>query len=313
MFQKSGKRNEWGLSNMGYRVLFLANPVGLSVKNEQLLIDNGEITKVPLEDIECIVADTLQLNLTARLLSKFSEYAISFYVTDKSHHPCGVFIPVSRHSRHVSVLQSQIDMTLPTKKKLWKQIVSQKIGNQAAAMKLNGVEGWHEIDAIKLKVKSGDSENMEAVAASKYFRMMFGNTFTRSQENGINAALNYGYAILRGTIEKYLVAYGYEPALGIFHKSSLNSFNLADDLIEPYRPLVDLFVRRYAYEDIELTTGRKAQLVNLLNANVIIDNKLYACARAIELTVGSLTGLIQEKRKELLLPYVIDLEHHKYE
>ena len=298
---------------MGYRVIFLANPVKLSSKNEQLLIDNGEVTKIPLEDIECIVADTPQLNITARLLAKFAEYAISFYVTDHRHHPSGVFLPVSRHSRHLSVLQSQIDMTLPTKKKLWKQIVRQKIENQATVLKLCGIEGWHEIDCIKNAVKSGDSENMEAVAASKYFRLMFGKTFSRAQENGINAALNYGYAILRGTIEKYLVAYGYEPALGIFHKSSLNSFNLADDLIEAYRPLVDLYVKEFVSENEKLKTARKAQLVNLLNANVIIDNRLFACARAIELTVSSLTGFIQGNKNELLLPAIMDLEQHRYE
>lgn len=298
---------------MGYRVIFLANPVKLSVKNEQLLIDNGQITKIPLEDIECIVADHPQLNLTSRLLSKFAEYAISFYVTDKSHHPCGIFLPVSRHSRHMSVLQSQIEMTLPTKKKLWKQIVQQKIVNQATTLKLSGITDWNTIDSIKLKVKSGDSENMEAVAASKYFRLLFGKDFSRSQENGVNAALNYGYAILRGTIEKYLVAYGYEPSLGIHHKSALNNFNLADDLIEPYRSLIDLFVKRCAEDDETLTTARKAQLVNLLNANVIIDNRLYACARAIDLTISSLSGFIQGNRKDLLLPSIIDLEHHKYE
>ena len=96
---------------MGYRVLFLANPVKLSVKNEQLMIDNGEITRVPLEDIECIVCDTPQLNITARLLTKFAEYAVTFYITDPAHHPSGVFLPVSRHSRHASVLQDQISMS----------------------------------------------------------------------------------------------------------------------------------------------------------------------------------------------------------
>ena len=298
---------------MGYRVIFLTNPVKLSSKNEQLLIDNGEVTKIPLEDIECIVADTLQINLSARLLAKFAEYAITFYVTDQGHHPSGVLIPVSRHSRHMTVLRSQIDMTLPTKKKLWNQIVRQKIENQAVVLKLCGIEGWGEIDCIKNKVKSGDIENMEAVAASKYFRLIFGKTFTRVQENGINAALNYGYAILRGTIEKYLVAYGYEPVLGVFHKSSLNNFNLADDLIEPYRPLVDVFVKRYVSEDEELITARKAQLINLLNANVIIDKRLFSCARAVELTVSSLTSFIQGNRKDLLLPGIIDLEQHRYE
>ncbi|MBQ7725522.1 MAG: type II CRISPR-associated endonuclease Cas1 [Clostridia bacterium] len=298
---------------MGYRILFLTNPVTLSVKMEQLLIDNGKVTKIPLEDIECIVADTLQCTVTTGLLSKFADYAITFYVTDRQHHPCGVVLPVSRHSRHMAVLQNHIGMTLPTTKKLWKQIVIQKIGNQAAAMKLNQVEGCQELDIIKRKVKPGDSENMEAVVAAKYFKSLFGKSFTRSLENGVNAALNYGYAILRGTIEKYLIVYGYEPSLGLFHKSELNQFNLADDLIEPYRPLVDLFVKRFAEEEEPLTTARKAQLVDLLNADVIIDHKLYACAKAIELTVSSLTSFIQGKRQDLALPSLTDLEHHRYE
>lgn len=299
---------------MGYRVLFLANPVKLSVKYEQLLIDNGEITKIPLEDIECIVADTAQLNITAYLLMKFSEYKVSFIVTDRAHHPCGLFLPLAQnHSRHTSVLQSQIDMTLPTKKKLWKQIVCQKIENQAAVLKLKSIEGWKEIDNLRFKVKSGDSENMEAVAASKYFRLLFGKNFSRASECGHNAALNYGYAILRSTIEKYLMAYGYEPSLGLFHKSSLNSFNLADDIIEAYRPIVDLFVARNIDDEAELSTAIKARLVNLLSCDVIIDNKLFACARAIEWTVSSLSGFIQGNRDDLLLPQIIDLEQHSYE
>lgn len=105
-------------------MLFLANPMKLSVKNEQLLIDNGEVTKVPLEDIECIAVDNQQINVSTYLLMKFSEYAITFYVTDRCHHPCGVFLPVSRH---MSVLNEQINMSLPSKKRLWKQIVMHKI------------------------------------------------------------------------------------------------------------------------------------------------------------------------------------------
>lgn len=135
---------------MGYRVLFLTNPVNLSVKNEQLIIDNGELTRIPLEDIECVVADTLQLKFTAYTLSKFSEYSISFYITDMSHHPSGVFLPLSdNHSRDMSVLKNQLEMTLPTKKKLWKQIIYQKIENQANVLKLCGKSNWKEVDNLK--------------------------------------------------------------------------------------------------------------------------------------------------------------------
>lgn len=298
---------------MGYRVIFLTNPVRLSVKDEQLIIDNGLKTRIPLEDIECIATDTMQLNINSYLLAKFTEYAITFYVTDRSHHPCGVFLPMSRHCRHMSVLKNQIQMTLPTKKKLWKQIIFMKIENQAATLKLSGVDEWDKIDLIKQKVRSGDSTNMEAVAASKYFKLLFGYDFSRSQDNIINSCLNYGYAVLRSTIEKYLIVYGYEPSLGLFHKSNLNNFNLADDIIEAYRPLIDLYVKKINLSEEELTTSEKANLVNLLNADVIIDNKLYACSRAIEKTVESLTSFINNNRTDLLLPQIIDLEQHKYE
>ena len=297
---------------MGYRVIFLTNPARLYVKNQQLVIDNGDVFKVPLEDIECIAIDSMQITMNSYLLSRLSEYAITLYVTDKTHHPCGTFLPLLRHSRHLSVLKNQLEMTLPNKKKLWKQIVWQKIENQATVLKLCGIDEWKSIDVLKSMVKSGDPDNMEAVAASKYFKLLFGKNYTRTQDNFINPKLNYGYSILRSTISKYLVVYGYEPSLGIFHKSNLNSFNLSDDIIEPFRPIVDLYVKKFALED-EIDTHTKASLANLLNCDLIIDNKLFACAKAIELTIKSLSNWYNDKNKSLLLPQIIDLEQHTYE
>lgn len=297
---------------MGYRVIFLTNPARLYVKNQQLVIDNGDVFKVPLEDIECIAIDSMQITMNSYLLSRLSEYAITLYVTDKTHHPCGTFLPLLRHSRHLSVLKNQLEMTLPNKKKLWKQIVCQKIENQATVLKLCGINEWKSIDVLKSMVKSGDPDNMEAVAASKYFKLLFGKNYTRTQDNFINPKLNYGYSILRSTISKYLVVYGYEPSLGIFHKSNLNSFNLSDDIIEPFRPIVDLYVKKFALED-EIDTHTKASLANLLNCDLIIDNKLFACAKAIELTIKSLSSWYNDKNKSLLLPQIIDLEQHTYE
>ena len=297
---------------MGYRVIFLTNPARLYVKNQQLVIDNGDVFKVPLEDIECVAIDSMQITMNSYLLSRLSEYAITLYVTDKTHHPCGTFLPLLRHSRHLSVLKNQLEMTLPNKKKLWKQIVCQKIENQATVLKLCGIDEWKSIDVLKSMVKSGDPDNMEAVAASKYFKLLFGKNYTRTQDNFINPKLNYGYSILRSTISKYLVVYGYEPSLGIFHKSNLNSFNLSDDIIEPFRPIVDLYVKKFALED-EIDTHTKASLANLLNCDLIIDNKLFACAKAIELTIKSLSSWYNDKNKSLLLPQIIDLEQHTYE
>lgn len=298
---------------MGYRVLFLANPLKLSVKNSQLVIDNGQITKIPLEDIQCIAIDNPQVELNSYLFSELSEYAITLFATDKSHHPCGVYLPLCRHSRHLAVLNQQINMTLPAKKRLWKQIVIRKIHNQAIALKLSGNEQWAEVDLIKCRVQSGDSTNMEAVAASKYFRMMFGDDFSRSGEDTINSCLNYGYAVLRSTIEKYLVVYGYEPSLGLFHKSTLNNFNLADDIIEAYRPIVDLFVKQNVNSDEEFSVGIRAKLVNLLCTDTVIDSKFYTVAKAIELTIQSMTSFHNGLREDLLLPELIEAKQHSYE
>lgn len=298
---------------MGYRVIFITNPCRLSIKNEQLIIDNGEIARVPLEDIECIAADSMQISFNTYILSKAAEYAITLYITDKSHTPCGVYLPFQRHSRHLAVLRSQMEMTEPAKKRLWKYIVTKKIENQAAVLRLCGVEEWKSVDDIKLKVKSGDTSNMEGCAAAKYFKMLFGNDFTRSDDCIINAMLNYGYAVLRSTIAKNIAVYGFEPALGINHKSTLNSFNLADDLIEPFRPIVDLFVKKRYENASELTTALRAELVNLLNADVLINGKHFACARAIELEVVSLSSFMSKNADALSLPEIIGLERHRYE
>lgn len=301
---------------MGYRVIFLTNSSHLSIEKNCLIIDNGEKHRIPLEDIECVAVDNPAVKLNTYLLAKLSEYAITFYVTDDKHHPCGVFIPMSRHSRHLSVLEYQINMSAPTKKQLWKQIVRQKIENQATVLRLCGIDEWKGIDSIKLKVKSGDTSNMEGVAAAQYFKLLFGSNFTRTKENGINGCLNYGYAILRSTIEKYLVVYGYEPSLGLFHKSQLNNFNLADDIIETYRPLVDLFVKTNCSENTVLNSAMKFKLLDLLTHEVIIDfedSKHFAVGRAIEITVQSLTGIFKCTRSDLILPKIEKLKKHEYE
>ena len=298
---------------MGYRVIFLTKGCKLSVKNEQLMIDNGDTAKIPLEDIGCIVADSPQISLNIYLLTKLAEYAVALIIDDKSHTPSGVCLPFAKHSRHLMLLKKQIDMTEPTKKRLWKQIIQKKIGNQAIVLQICNIEQWKEVDSKKAMVKSGDTTNMEGTAAARYFKLLFGKDFTRSQENTINAMLNYGYAILRSCIARTLVAYGFEPSLGVHHRNTLNSFNLADDMIEPFRPVVDLFVKVYAEEAEELDTKIKIKLADLLNMDVLINGKFFNCQRAIDLQIQSLSGILNGNNTELALPTIIELERHRYE
>ena len=147
-----------------------------------------------------------------------------------------------------------------------------------------------------------------------YFKSLFGDDFKRDDENSINAALNYGYAILRSFIAKTIVAYGLEPSLGIHHKSQLNQFNLADDIIEPYRPIIDNFVyQNYVEWGEEFFTPQKAELQLLLNCATEIDGNRHSVANAIELTVQSIISSFENEEIALKLPNLIDISYFNYD
>jgi len=164
------------------------------------------------------------------------------------------------------------------------------------------------------KVRSGDEGHVEGYAAAMYFPALFGDDYLRGDESDCrNAWLNYGYSILRGLIARTLCVYGFFSLFGVHHRSSLNQFNLADDFIEPFRPIVDLYVAKYASRDTGLLPAIKRQLVNLVNYDICISGNKYTLAYAIERTIQSFSAVCLGKRKELLLPELIALKQHSYE
>ena len=162
-------------------------------------------------------------------------------------------------------------------------------------------------------VRSGDSGNTEAAAAARYFPALFGADFTRGGLNGINSALNYGYAILRGCMARYLAVYGFMPSLGLHHKSELNSFNLADDMMEPFRPVVDLLVYSAVNPEDDLCPEIKRLLFNCLNLDILSGKQSHSVAYAMERTVQSLQHSMAEGENALLLPKLLPLNQHRYE
>ena len=144
--------------------------------------------------------------------------------------------------RFDKLLMAQCEMGKPLQKQLWQQIVIRKIQNQAQCLRLMGKPEWETLQQMVGKVLSNDSDNREAVATALYFPALFGDGFFRGADDLWNVALNYGYTILRGGIARNLVVHGLEPCIGLHHRSVLNNFNLADDLIEPFRPIVDLYM-----------------------------------------------------------------------
>lgn len=262
---------------MGWRSVIVSKPAKLSLHNRQLRLEQegGLEVEVPLEDISVVVLETPQAIITTALLAALAEHAVGVLTCDASHHPNGVLLPYLPHSRQTRVLLRQIALTEPQKKRAWQRIVAQKLTNQAQILAENRVDGAQLLRRLAGKVRSGDPDNLEGQGARCYFAGLFGQNFTRAGENWINNAMNYGYAIARAALARSLASHGLLPSLGLFHRSEQNAFNLADDLIEPFRPLVDRWVIKIGRSEIVtarshdlaaagLLPAHKAALVNLL-------------------------------------------------
>ena len=301
---------------MPYRSIIIQNEASLSLKNRQVSIktDAREAT-LPIEDIDTILIENRQSTISTALLSTLAQDGVAVFVCDEQHLPCAVLTPFSQHSRHSEVAERQLALSVPTKKQLWKQIVTAKINNQAKCLYLCGeTEMARDLEIIAKNVRSGDQGGSEGHAAAKYFPALFGKSFVRGNANDCrNSWLNYGYAIVRGCVARTLAVYGFLPMLGLQHHSSLNQFNLADDFIEPYRQIVDLFTTQNATCDDVLTSDIKSQLVNLINYDIMLQDKRYALSRAIEISIQNFSAVCAGRVKTLILPELVELKMHTYE
>ena len=299
---------------MAFRNIIVENPARIAVRNDQLLICTDAEHSVPIEDISALLLENRQITITTAALSRLGQCGCAVFTCDEKHMPCAVLTPYMQHSRQLSAIKSQLAMSEPRKKRLWQMIVKAKIHNQARCLQLVGKKGKAEILChMAERVRSGDAENVEATAAQLYFPALFGDAFSRGDDCGFNAGLNYGYAILRGCIARNLAVYGFLPALGLHHRSTLNAFNLADDLIEPFRPVIDLLVYRCMEEEDILTTNKKHLLFNSLNLDILSGNQHHSVSYAIEREIKSLSRAIMEEEAKLLLPELLELEQHRYE
>jgi len=292
----------------------ISRPAKLRREHYSLAIEQEETAFVPFEDIAVIVLNHREITLTHPVLSACAEYGIGLYATGHNHQPAGVFLPFLPHSRTTRMMRLQLAIAKPAAKQAWAGIVRRKIENQAACLRLAGKKGMDRLDSYARRVRSGDPDNMEAQAAAFYFVRLYGQDFHRAEERWTNAALDYGYAVLRGAIARGLVAHGLHPTVGLFHDSEQNAFNLADDLIEPFRPLVDLHVAKHgATTEGELIPADKAALVALLNVDVAMPQGRMSILSAIEYAVESLARIYEGDAREIDLPVLIGLQAHPLE
>lgn len=299
---------------MAFRNIIVETPASLSLRREQLIIHTDSDHSVAIEDISALLLESRQTTITTAALSRLGQCGCAVFTCDEKHMPCAVLTPFQQHSRALSVLRVQLAITEPAKKRLWQSIVKSKIENQSICLRLTGhakqADGLHSMAG---RVRSGDSENAEATAAQAYFPALFGTGFTRGNDSGINAALNYGYAILRGCIARYLSVYGFLPSVGLHHRSTLNAFNLADDLIEPFRPVADLMVSHSMDVETELGPSQKRLLFNCLNLDILSGGQHHSVSYAVERLVQSLGRAMEDSEKGLVLPVLLESEQHRYE
>lgn len=301
---------------MVWRSVVINQPARLKREHFALLVEQEQAARVPFEDIAVIVLNHREITLTHPVLSACAEYGIGLYATGDNHQPSGVFLPFQSHSRATKMLRLQLALDKPTGKRAWSAIVRAKVENQAYCLRTLGAGDAERLESYARRIRSGDAGNMEAQASAYYFPQLFGRSFHRSQEGWTNAALDYGYAVLRGACARALVAHGLLPTVGIFHSSEQNAFNLADDLIEPYRPVVDLHVAtsRKTDDAADLSPADKAALVGLLNVDVAMPRGVMSVLASVEQAAESLARLY-EGGSELMLemPRIIGLKQHRYE
>jgi CRISPR-associated protein Cas1 len=292
------------------RTLFFSNPAYLSTKNEQLVVafpDDGQETRtVPIEDIAIIVMENQQITITNGLLEKLVNKGVAVINCNQQHLPIGMFLPLNGHSEQSERFRNQISVSVPLKKNLWQQTISVKIMNQAGLLKEYGIPVQNMLHWAK-SVTSGDTQNHEARAAAYYWQNLFDIPGFNRQQKGIppNNLLNYGYAILRAVTARALVSSGMHPTFGIFHRNKYNAYCLADDIMEPYRPFVDLIVKdivdREDHID-ELTVDLKKQLLEAVAMDVMIDAKRSPLMVAMSRTTNSLYECFSGVSRKILYP-----------
>lgn len=297
------------------RSLCIETPCHLKCRNEQLVVSYDHVKGyetvpekiVPIEDIGMLVLEHQQITLSHYLLDKLLANNASVITCNETRHPSGMMLPLEGNTLQSERFRAQIEATDPLKKQLWQQTVKAKITNQATVLKKWGIKHSYLTNLAK-DVKSGDSDNHEAHAAAYYWSNLFPPAwqfFRRRDGPPPNNLLNYGYAIIRATIARAITGAGLLPTLGIFHRNRYNAYCLADDIMEPYRPFVDVIVRDIINETSAvdtLTREFKVKLLNLPTTDVIMDGVKSPLMLAAQRTAAALAKCYTGEQRKMLYP-----------
>lgn len=279
----------------------------LSVAHRQLVVERPDQAKatLPIEDLGVVIVDDVCASYTQSVFLELLAAGATVMVTGRDHLPAGMMLPLDAHHIQTERHRAQVEASEPAKKRAWQALIRSKIAQQAAV--LTHFTGENAgLAAMARRVRSGDPDNLEAQAAQRYWPRLFGATFRRDRDaEGINALLNYGYAVVRAAAARAVVASGLIPSLGVFHRNRGNPFCLADDLLEPYRPYVDWRVKLLVSEGepprLEERATRAA-LLSLFNETIIVGGRRTPLLLALHASAASLSRVLTGTDRTLALP-----------
>lgn len=279
---------------------------GISVNKGFLLVRRGEeASKIPLSEIEALIIFSHGAYITNQALARLSAEGVPIVHCGGNAQPCALTLPYGSNVYRKQRIACQIAASEPLRKNLWRQVVISKISNQARVLQLCG-KACQDLDHLAGKVLSGDTGNCEATAARFYWERLFEKGFKRDPDlPGINAHLNYGYAVLRASFCRHLVAAGFIPELGIHHRNQMDPYCLADDLMEPFRPFTDLLTHAMGIAVEEgLCPERKRQLVSLLDLPLQFNGEDTRLRYAIQNVVEMFARSLEQKKPGLAYPRI---------
>lgn len=262
-----------------------------------------EIGQVPLDDIDAVIASAHGISYTNNLLVALLQRGAPLVLCGSNHNVAGMLIPVDGNYEQAKRFEMQIEASVPLRKRLWASVVKAKLQQQAAALQAIGAPSAPLMHLVK-KVRSGDPDNIEALGARRYWGLLFGDQFRRDRKaEGVNGLLNYGYTILRSAAARAVVAAGLHPSLGLHHSNDNNAMRLVDDLMEPFRPIIDLKVWQLVKQGEDtVSPDTKRALVRTLYDDMQTDSGVTPVSVCIQRLAVSLAQVYMGDRSTLDLP-----------
>ena len=294
---------------MAFRTLEINNAAESHIKDGQIEVATEEgVVLIPIEDISQIMAHGANIRLSTMALSILAQNKVAITTLEEKYLPTAIVLPFQGHARQSKLMHAQVKTDEVKCLNLWVQIIKRKISNQSRALSILGLSHAEKIASYVEKIDENNVDVFEALAAKEYFAC-YHEGLNRRVEDPVNSRLNYGYAVVRSAIARNLVAVGFHPTFGIHHNSQLNAFNLADDLIEPYRAIVDLVAHENISSSVQLNKSERREIAHVLHNACMMDGLKTNVLTSIDMMCESLKRIILDKSEERLqLPTILPIE-----